>query len=60
MTEWIAAERNGAVLRVLEDLLPYCTSVEGFRESRFEVINMNIQVHRRPMTCGTRIDYFLS
>jgi len=50
MTEWIAAECHGSVVRVLEDLLLRCASAEGFRESRFEVIDMNVQVHRRPMT----------
>jgi hypothetical protein len=42
MTEWIAAECHGPVLRVLEDLLLCCTSVKGCRESRLEVIDMNI------------------
>src|SRR5262245_7250779 len=50
MTEGIAAECHRPMLRILEDLLPCCTSVEGFRESRFEVIDMNIQVHWCPMT----------
>jgi hypothetical protein len=42
MTEWIAAECHGSVVRVLEDLLLRCASAEGFRESRFEVIDMNV------------------
>ena len=50
MTEWVAAECHRAVLGVLEDLLAGCTSFEGLRESRFEVIDMNIHVHGRPMT----------
>jgi len=50
VSEWIAAESYGAVLGVLEELLLRCSSVEGLRESHFEVINANVQVHWRPMT----------
>jgi hypothetical protein len=50
MTEGIAAECYRPVLRVLKELFLCCTSFERFRERRNEIIDMYIQVHRRPMT----------
>lgn len=49
MSERIAAESHGPVLGVLEDLLACCPCIESLRESHFEVIDMDVQMHWRPM-----------
>jgi hypothetical protein len=50
MTERIAAECYRPVFRVFEELLSLGTRVDGCLQSRFEIIDVYIHVHRRPMT----------
>ena len=50
MTKWIAAERSGPVLWVLEDLLALGTKRLNSLKGSVEVFDMEVEVHGSPMT----------
>ena len=49
VAEWVATHDHGTVFRVLEQLLLFCAGFQGFGESEFHVVNMKVQMHRRPV-----------
>src|SRR5262249_52312762 len=50
MAKRIAAESSRAVLGVFEHLLLLGTSIERPRQSRFKIVNMNVEMHGRPVS----------
>jgi len=50
ISKWIAAECRRSVLSTMEDLLLDRACLKRRCERRFQVIDVNIQVDRRPMT----------
>jgi hypothetical protein len=49
MAEWVAAESNRSVLGILEELFLLRASLNGPGKSRFQVVNMEVQMDRRPV-----------
>ncbi len=49
MTKWIAAERSGPMLWVLEDLLALGTKSLNSLKGGVEIFYMEVEVHRSPM-----------
>ena len=49
MTKWVAAERRGPMLRVLEDLLALGTKRLDSLKRCLEIIDVKVEVHRSPM-----------
>lgn len=49
MTKWIAAECDGAMLWVLEDLLALGAKRLDTLQGSVQVIDMEVEVHRRPV-----------
>jgi len=48
--KWVAAERSGPMLRVVEDLLALGAKRLNSLEGRVEILYMKVEMHRRPMT----------
>ena len=49
MTKWIAAERSGPMLWVLEDLFALGTQRLDALKSGVEIFHMKVEVYRSPM-----------
>ena len=50
MAKWIAAEGSRAVLWILKDLLTLGAKGLNSLKRGVQVVNVEVQVHRRPMT----------